>query len=159
MDWESESGTVSSVGLHKKIHGNKLNMTNKIWGNNIETTKEQLPSDQQQKKNEKRSVFKSSYLCELQQTAIPLKIHVRALQNLQSSFQGETHLQRSEPVALSNTALRNDFHPYVSLLPLWISFSVNSEQTQTTLVRNECLHWSFLLSFWDVASVESTLMF
>lgn len=99
-------------------------------------------------------MFKSSYLCESQQTTIPFKIHVRALQNLQSTFQGEAHLQRSEPVALSNTALRNDFHPYVSLLPLWISFSVNSQQAQTTLVRNECLHWSFLLSFWDVASVE-----
>lgn len=126
-------GHTGSVGVHKcnifscptqEIHGNKLDITNKIWGNKLETTREQLPSDQQQKKSEKRSVFKSSYLCELQQTTIPLKIRVRALQNLQSTFQGET--QRSEPVALSNAALRNYFHPYVSLLPLWISFSVNS---------------------------------
>lgn len=71
-------------------------------------------------------MFKSYYLCESQQTTIPLKIHVRALHNLQSLFQGETQLQRSQLVAVSNTALRSAFHLYVSLLPLWISLYVNS---------------------------------
>lgn len=85
-------------------------------------------------------MFKSYCLCELQQTTIPLKTHVRALQKPQSLFQGETRLQRSGPVAVSNTALRGAFHPHVSLLPLWSSFSVNSQQLQATVVRKECLH-------------------
>lgn len=57
----------------------------------IESTGEWLPFNQQQKYNEKRSVFNSYYPCESQQATLPSeKIHVRALQNLQSLFQEET---------------------------------------------------------------------